>query len=59
MLNKDVGGSSGGLFEVSSAGKPEQNSVKHYTVLASPRFKFETGFLQYVFLLNVTDRTQC
>jgi len=37
MLNKDVGGSSGGLFKVSSTGKPEKNGVKHYTVLASPR----------------------
>jgi len=42
MLNKDVGGSNGGL----------QNSVKHYTVLASPRFKFETVFPQHVFLAD-------
>jgi len=40
MLNKDVGGSSGGLFKVSSTGKAQQNSVKHYTVLASAQLKF-------------------
>ena len=59
MLNKEVGGFSGGLCKVSSNGKPEQNCVEHSTVLASPRFICEPGFLQNVFLLSVTERTVC
>jgi hypothetical protein len=59
MLNKEVGGSSGGLFKVSSTGKPEENRVTHSTVLASPRFRVEQGCQQNVFSLGVTERTVC
>jgi hypothetical protein len=44
MLNKGVGGSNGGPLKVSSTGKAQQNSVKHYIVLASAQLKFETVF---------------